>query len=163
VCHPRDWAPHLLFVAAKRLRPPAQGCRGGDYPGSVVPRAIPTPTGICHVSLPRSGYVLQPKVAARATTLGPLSRAPSPTPTVLRPPRSRSMPQSLSAVYIHLVFSTKGRRPWLRGCAQRGELHAYLGGISKTLECPTLIVGGVEDHVHLLARLGRTITQADWV
>jgi REP element-mobilizing transposase RayT len=42
-------------------------------------------------------------------------------------------------------------------------LHAQLGGISKTLECPPLRVGGVEDHVHLLARLGRTITQADWV
>jgi putative transposase len=49
------------------------------------------------------------------------------------------MPQSLSAVYIHLVFSTKGRRPWLHGRAQCEELHAYLGGVSKTLECPTLI------------------------
>ncbi len=73
------------------------------------------------------------------------------------------MPQSLSAVYLHLVFSTKGRRPWLRDRARREELHAYLGGVSKTLECPTLIVGGAEDHVHMLARLSRTITQADWV
>ncbi|HXU79718.1 MAG TPA: transposase [Methylomirabilota bacterium] len=39
----------------------------------------------------------------------------------------------------------------------------YLGGISKTLECLPIIVGGVEDHVHLLCRFGRTITQADWV
>jgi REP element-mobilizing transposase RayT len=73
------------------------------------------------------------------------------------------MPQSLSAVYIHLVFSTKERRPWLRDQSLREALHAQLGGISKTLDCPSLVVGGVEDHVHLLARLGRTITQADWV
>jgi REP element-mobilizing transposase RayT len=73
------------------------------------------------------------------------------------------MPQSLSAVYIHLVFSTKGRAAWLRDRARREELHAYLGGVSKTLECPTFIVGGVEDHVHLLARFSRIITQADWV
>jgi REP element-mobilizing transposase RayT len=73
------------------------------------------------------------------------------------------MPQSLSAVYVHLVFSTKGRRPYLRDRVGREELHSYLGGISKTLECLPIIVGGVEDHVHLLARLGRTITQADWV
>ena len=73
------------------------------------------------------------------------------------------MPQSLSAVYIHLVFSTKDRRPFLRDRDKRAELHAYLGGISKTLKCPTLIVGGVEDHVHLLARFARTITQAEWV
>lgn len=73
------------------------------------------------------------------------------------------MPQSLSAVYVHLVFSTKDRGPCLRDAALRGELHAYLGGISKTLECPPIQVGGAEYHVHLLARLSRTRTQADWV
>jgi REP element-mobilizing transposase RayT len=73
------------------------------------------------------------------------------------------MPQSLSAVYIHLVFSTKDRRPLLRDRAVRTALHEYLGGISKKLECPPLIIGGVEDHVHLLARFGRTVTQAEWV
>ena len=73
------------------------------------------------------------------------------------------MPQSLSAVYVHLVFSTKERRPFLVDRTQRAALHAYLGGISKTLECPSLIVGGVEDHVHMLCRFGRTITQANWV
>ena len=73
------------------------------------------------------------------------------------------MPQSFSAVYVHVVFSTKERRPFLRDKAVREKLHAQLGGISKTLECPPLIVGGVEDHVHVLCRLGRTITQAEWV
>ncbi|MFM8470989.1 MAG: VWA domain-containing protein [Limisphaerales bacterium] len=70
------------------------------------------------------------------------------------------MPQSLSAVYVHLVFSTKDRRPFLRDQATRSALHAQLGGISKSLECPPLLVGGVEDHVHMLCRFGRTITQA---
>lgn len=73
------------------------------------------------------------------------------------------MPQSLSAVYIHLVFSTKNRTPFLRDHKIRTELHKQLGGISKTLECPPLLVGGAEDHVHLLSRFGRKITQADWV
>ncbi len=73
------------------------------------------------------------------------------------------MPQSLSAVYIHLVFSTKHRHPFLRDESLRNDLHSFLGGTSKTLECPPILVGGVEDHVHLLARFGRTITQADWV
>jgi REP element-mobilizing transposase RayT len=73
------------------------------------------------------------------------------------------MPQSLSAVYIHLVFSTKDRRPLLRDKTTRDALHAYLGGVSKQLDCPPLLVGGVEDHIHLLARFGRTITQAEWV
>ena len=73
------------------------------------------------------------------------------------------MPQSLSAVYVHLIFSTKDRRPLLRNNEVREALHANLGGISKQLECPPIRVGGVEDHVHLLARFGRTITQAEWV
>ena len=73
------------------------------------------------------------------------------------------MPQSLSAVYIHLVFSTKDRRPLLRDKPTRDALHSYLGGVSKQLDCPSLLVGGVEDHIHLLARFGRTITQAEWV
>jgi putative transposase len=73
------------------------------------------------------------------------------------------MPQSLSAVYIHLIFSTKERRPFLLDETVRGLLHSYLGGISKQLECAPIITGGMEDHVHLLARFGRTITQAEWV
>ena len=73
------------------------------------------------------------------------------------------MPQSLSGVYIHLVFSTKERRPFLRDDTVRNSLHSHLGGISKTLRCAPIITGGMEDHVHLLARFGRTITQAEWV
>jgi len=73
------------------------------------------------------------------------------------------MPQSLSVVYIYLVFSTKDRRPFLRDPKIRASLHAYLGAVSKKLDCAPILVGGVEDHIHLLARLGRTITQAEWV
>jgi len=42
-------------------------------------------------------------------------------------------------------------------------LHAELGSISKKLGCQPIISGSVEDHVHQLARFGRTITQAEWV
>jgi REP element-mobilizing transposase RayT len=73
------------------------------------------------------------------------------------------MPQSLSVVYLHLVFSTKGRCPFLRDQKLRATLHAYLGEVSKRLDCPPILVGGIEDHVHVLARFGRTITQAEWV
>src|SRR5262245_33396529 len=73
------------------------------------------------------------------------------------------MPHSLSAVYIHLVFSTKERRPFFRDITLRESIHAYLGSVSKQLDCSPLIVGGVEDHVHLLCRFARTITQSEWV
>ena len=73
------------------------------------------------------------------------------------------MPQSFSAAYLHLIFSTKNREAFLRDPGIRRETHSYLGGISKELDCPPVIVGGVEDHVHILARHGRGITQSDWV
>ena len=73
------------------------------------------------------------------------------------------MPQSLSVVYLHLVFSTKDRCPFLRDQKLRVTLHAYLGEVSKRLDCEPILVGGIEDHVHVLARFGRTITQAEWV
>ncbi len=73
------------------------------------------------------------------------------------------MSQSLSVVYIHLVFSTKNRRSLLLDDEIRQAMHGHLGEVSKRLSCPPLRVGGMADHVHMLARLGRTIAQADWV
>lgn len=37
------------------------------------------------------------------------------------------------------------------------ELHAYLGGACKELDCPVLIVGGYTDHVHILCMLSKKI------
>jgi putative transposase len=71
------------------------------------------------------------------------------------------MAQSLAKVLVHGVFSTKERRPFLRDKPVREELHRYLGGILKNLECEPIIVGGVEDHVHFLCVLSRTIEIAE--
>jgi len=65
--------------------------------------------------------------------------------------------QSLSQVYIHLVFSTKNRKPWLRDPEIAAEVHKYLGGTARDLDCQPLVVGGYEDHVHILCSLGRQI------
>jgi REP element-mobilizing transposase RayT len=73
------------------------------------------------------------------------------------------MPQSLANVIVHIVFSTKNRKPFLRDSVFREEMHRQLGGASKTLDCPPIIVGGTEDHVHILARQARTISLADWI
>jgi len=73
------------------------------------------------------------------------------------------MSQSLSAIHLHLVFSTKNRVPFFRDPELRRELHAYLGGISKRLDCMPHQVGGTEDHVHLLCAFSRMLTVAEWV
>ena len=73
------------------------------------------------------------------------------------------MPQSLAKILVHAVFSTKHRDPFLRDLALRDETHRYLGGILKRLDCQPIIVGGVEDHVHLLCVLARTVPAAEMV
>jgi REP element-mobilizing transposase RayT len=73
------------------------------------------------------------------------------------------MPQSLSSVFLHIVFSTKERFPFLSDAEVRGQVHAFLGGIAKKLNCPPILVGGVADHVHILIHLGRNVSQADLV
>ena len=73
------------------------------------------------------------------------------------------MAQSLAKILLHVVFSTKERRPFLKDQALREELHRYLGGILTNLDCQPLIIGGVEDHVHLLFAHSRTATVADVV
>ena len=65
------------------------------------------------------------------------------------------MPHSLGQVYVHLVFSTKNRVPFLTDRALRDDLHGYMTGIFRNLGCPSLRIGGVEDHVHALFRLSR--------
>jgi len=72
------------------------------------------------------------------------------------------MPQSLSNVIIHIVFSTKYRTPWLVKPV-RERAHAYLASIVRDVGSECYRAGGVEDHVHLAVRLSRTMTIAQLV
>lgn len=65
------------------------------------------------------------------------------------------MPQSLSRIIVHLVFSTKNREP-LIASQHREKMFKYLGGTLNALGCPVIRIGGMADHVHLLFVLGRT-------
>jgi REP element-mobilizing transposase RayT len=67
------------------------------------------------------------------------------------------MPQSLVQIYLHIVFSTKSRQPFLDDPTFRRRAHAYLAGVCENHVSPSLIVGGVEDHVHVLCRLSKTL------
>jgi len=70
------------------------------------------------------------------------------------------MPQSLAQIYVHLVFSTKERQPFLLDNAFRKGTHGYLAGVCKQQESPAVMIGSVADHVHILSRLGRTLDVA---
>jgi len=72
------------------------------------------------------------------------------------------MPQSLSKVILHIIFSTKNREPWLDSDTRPG-MHAYLATICRDLGGEALRVGGVADHVHILTTLPRTLSQAQMI
>jgi len=72
------------------------------------------------------------------------------------------MPQSLSKIYLHLIFSTKGRESDIPPRLQ-GETFAYIGGALNSLGCQTVLVGGTADHVHALFCMSRTRAVADVV
>ena len=69
------------------------------------------------------------------------------------------MGQSLSQMYVHLVFGTKGRKPLIKlECEER--LHSYMGGILKNMESPAIIINSVPDHIHILFRLSKNYALA---
>ena len=66
------------------------------------------------------------------------------------------MSQSVAKVALHLVFSTKHRTPWLKSTELRDDLNAYMATILRdNVDSPAIIIGGVEDHVHILCLLSR--------
>jgi putative transposase len=66
------------------------------------------------------------------------------------------MPQSLARLHVHLIFSTKHRAPLLRDPV-RDALHRYMAVVLQNAGCPPALINSVEDHVHILFDLGRTV------
>ena len=72
------------------------------------------------------------------------------------------MPQSLSKVILHIIFSTKNRESWLESHVRR-RVHAYLATICRDFGAELAHVGGVADHVHIVTTLPRTLSQAQLI
>ena len=70
------------------------------------------------------------------------------------------MPSTHLSLHYHIVFGTKHHEPVINSRWRR-RLHAYLGGIVKTLGGVPESIGGVADHVHMLVGLRATHTLAD--
>jgi putative transposase len=98
---------------------------------------------------------------AQANGLGrrPIPQLPSPNGALyLEVP----MPQSLSSILVHLVFSTKHRQPLILPEIEQ-ELYPYMATVFRGLDSPVLALNGTADHLHVLFRLGRKIAVADVV
>lgn len=72
------------------------------------------------------------------------------------------MPQSLSKVYLHIIFSTKKRNKFIPE-EIRPSLQAYMVEVSSNLKLFVHEIYANPDHVHLLCELPRTMTISDLV
>ena len=72
------------------------------------------------------------------------------------------MGQSLSQLYVHLIFSTKGREPLLLGTLRK-QTHAYSAAVLNNHGSVALKVGSTSDHVHALFRLSKNRALAEVV
>ena len=72
------------------------------------------------------------------------------------------MPGTFSQVYIQIVFAVKGREN-LIGKTWKDELHKYIAGVIKGKEQKSIIVNGVQDHIHAFIGLRPSASISDIV
>ncbi len=72
------------------------------------------------------------------------------------------MAQSLAKVYVHTVFSTKKRYPFIKPEIEN-ELYSYIGGIITNLGGIPFQINGIPDHIHVFSTLPKTVSIAKFL
>ncbi|NES23064.1 MAG: IS200/IS605 family transposase [Symploca sp. SIO3E6] len=65
-------------------------------------------------------------------------------------------------LYYHLVWATKERQPLIVSEREAG-LYSYIIGKADSLGCIIHAIGGIEDHIHLVASIPPSLSIADFV
>ena len=72
------------------------------------------------------------------------------------------MAQSLSHIYVHIIFTTCNREKLLDS-SLAARLWEYLASVCLAYQCPPVKIGGTDDHVHVLCELSTKISVQDLV
>jgi len=72
------------------------------------------------------------------------------------------MAQSLSKLYIHIVFHIKNNDVVIR-LEDEKELYAYIGGIIKANEAFPIKINGTKNHLHILTTMSKNLSPAKFV
>ncbi len=70
------------------------------------------------------------------------------------------MARTYTKLIYHIVFSTKERIPLITP-EIRDRLYEYLGGVIRGEKGSLMEIGGMPDHVHILARFGAAIAVSE--
>ncbi|RYF15131.1 MAG: IS200/IS605 family transposase [Flavobacteriales bacterium] len=72
------------------------------------------------------------------------------------------MSQSLSKLYVHIVFHTKYNQPLIQPEVET-ELYAYIGGVIKENQSVPIKINSTADHIHILATMSKNIALSKFV
>ena len=125
---------HVVQVRAEGPKAPSPGQRPG-YVGN------------------QQGALKGQKLLAQGNALGIMIYKPTPC----KGKSFKIMAQSLSKIYIHLIFHIKTTSPKIRE-NDLERLHNYIGKLVKTTGCTEIKAGGIGDHVHVLFILSKDVT-----
>lgn len=70
------------------------------------------------------------------------------------------MANTYTSLHYHVIFSTKRRERWITRDVEE-RLWAYLGGIASQNDLHPVLIGGIEDHVHLLLSIPARISLSE--
>ena len=70
------------------------------------------------------------------------------------------MASTFTNLLFHIVFSTKLRRSLIHADTQE-RLYQYIGGLIREQQGKLIEIGGMPDHIHILARLSPTLAISD--
>ena len=71
-------------------------------------------------------------------------------------------PNSYTKLYVHCIFTPKGRNPLLTDSI-RDKAHKYIYGTIKEKNCYPIAINGTKDHIHILIGLNPAISISDLV
>jgi REP element-mobilizing transposase RayT len=70
------------------------------------------------------------------------------------------MANTYTALFYHVVFSTKNRAPMIRRDIEE-RVWEYVGGIARHYNMTAVQVGGIEDHLHVLVMAPATLSPSE--
>ena len=73
------------------------------------------------------------------------------------------MAQSLSKLYVHIIYHIKNNSQVIIRKQEKEKLYAYMGSIINDNESIPIKINGVEDHVHILCVMSKNISLAKLV
>jgi REP element-mobilizing transposase RayT len=70
------------------------------------------------------------------------------------------MPHSFNKIWIHAIWSTKNRFPFINSAAEQ-RIHSFISEQFREQGCPVRIINGMPDHIHCLFLLNPKKSMAE--